>query len=289
MSIEACVYILLAHSITSGLEDLKKNKHAHGDFSEEQKKKDVKEMMAVEMTKWNSKVTKIASVVNPDFGDFLGACETLWNYVEQQRRDDNPKGSKKDKLGYISCGLDRARLFTGVTSLSNKMRIRLLEAQVKPELRKQFYHPPGFSENETKNWLHQWSVWDQNSHLCKSLLSAMLEEILPLHPDEKISLDSSGEPRKALEDSIFLEFESYEKKVINRFFEKKGVPENVGQKMWDRAEVVVARRRAKRMVYRFFVDMEACNDLNYWWILPLLPGDVGSASHGGSPRYLPSI
>ena len=263
MVIEACVYVLSSMNIASGLEDLKW-KHADLEaqgkpLSDEEKRKEQRETMTKEMVTWNSKVTKYSALLNPEYGNFLDACETLYNYVESEQRKQEGL-SKKDKLGYISCGLDRARLFTGVTNLSPALRIQLLEAQVKPELRSEFYHPPLFNEMETKNWLHQWAVWEQISSLANSLLVKILEDIMPFVPVERVSrTKTETEPgsEKLVEDSIRRDFLVYEKKVRDKYF----------RGLWDKADVAVLRKRAKRLVYRFIVYQESL-DNGYFWMYP---------------------
>lgn len=264
MLTEAAVYILASLNIASGMEDLKRRHsilEAKGTpLTEEQKKKDIKEMMTLEMTPWTTKVTKLAPILNPEFGDFLAHCEALWNYVEQRQKEKDEEGRdarKKDKLGYISCGLDRARLFTSVTALSVELRIQLLEAHVKPELRAEYHHPMALSEVETRVWLHQWSVWEQISDLSKSLLSKILEEIRPLVPKDRIErTKTEKEPGdvKLVEEDMRVQFTLYEKLVRQKFF----------RGMWDKAKTPVLRRRAKRLVYRFIVHQESVSGHEFW-------------------------
>lgn len=266
MNIDACVYILSALNIASGLEDLKvkfRNCELEGfPLTEEQQKKEVQGMMAKEMTTWNSKVTKFASLLNPEFGDFLDACDTLWTFVErEQRRRDNDGRGKKEKLGYVSCGVDRARLFTSVTTLSPGLRIQLLEAQVKPELRTLYYHPPLFSEAETRQWLHLWAMWEQVYSMAVALLGKVLDEILPFAPVERIAKSKTATEsgsESLLAASIKSDFNDYIHKVREKYF--RGV--------WDKAEVPVLRRRAKRLLYRFIVNQESV-DPNYFWAYPM--------------------
>lgn len=154
-TLEACIYILSAANIAAGNDDLKKKfreaELAGQPFSEAQKKAHQEAMMKECMVEWSTKVTKIAPILNPAFGNFLKVCTDLYNYLEKEREKEKEKDKSDSKgKGQVQCGLDRCRLFTGCTLPLADLRCKLLEAHCKKELRRQFFHPVGFSDPEVK-------------------------------------------------------------------------------------------------------------------------------------------
>lgn len=136
MSLDALTYIFCFAIIVAGLEDLRvREEKANGmgiKWSEEERKCLPKEMFSTNLKEWSTKSSKLAAVLNPDYGNFLKTCAELHEFCEREKRDGRQT---------IGCGLDRARLYTAVGNLNPVLRYQLIEAQLKPNLRKSWFHP----------------------------------------------------------------------------------------------------------------------------------------------------
>lgn len=96
----------------AGLEDLRireeKATRLGIPWTEEERKRLHDDMFAAQLKEWSSKSSKLAALLNPEYGNFLSKCAEMHEYCEKEKRDG------RQSLG---CGLDRARLFMAVSSL----------------------------------------------------------------------------------------------------------------------------------------------------------------------------
>lgn len=277
MTIDALTYILCSATITAGLEDLRIREERAVEmgkpWSEEDRKMYHDTMFSTALREWSVKATKLAALLNPEYGDFLKACGEMHEYCEREKREGRTT---------VGCGLDKARMFTAIFSLNPVLRCNLLEAQCKPELRKASFHPPGFSDSETKQWCHTWSMWDCVERMARNLLSGCFDEIcgnVPLHRVETFGGDVDLLREQILEDFKYFAFQ-----VRSKFFRSIWI-----SKPGEKFDADVLRRRSKQFVFCFFVEREVY-DANYFWCYPacftgwaVLPSACDE--EGAAPEY----
>lgn len=257
MSLDALTYILCSANIVAGLKDLRIRELEAAQMGialgEADRKRLHEEMFSAQLKEWSTKSSKLAAVLNPEYGNFVKTCANLQEFCEREKREG------RQTLG---CGLDRACLYTAVSSVDPVLRCQLIEAQLKPDLRKAWFHPQVYSDNETKQWCHTWSMWATVESISLNVLLACFDEILEDIPLERFegveTRDADG-----VRDQMVEDFKEFCFQVRTKFFRSVWIT-----KLGEKLDFKVLRRRAKRYVYRFFVDRERVNS-KYFWSYPL--------------------
>jgi len=191
MSLEACKYILSSGNIAAGAVNIKREfetREADGRPVPENVQKDIlKENVRVHVAEWGVKLPKIAALLNPAYGDFFQKCVELFNWVEREKKGEVGQEGERWRKDLVY-GLDRCRMFSGQAGVSNRLRCQLLEAEVKPDLRKDWFHPAKLSENDTKLWIVTWGMWENVEGIAILALEGILDEILPFCPNNRRSV-----------------------------------------------------------------------------------------------------
>lgn len=76
-------------------------------------------MFATLLKEWSVKSSKLAVVLNLEYGNFLSTCAEMYEYCEKEIRE----GRKS-----VECGLDRAWMYTVVSTLDPLLHCQLIEA-----------------------------------------------------------------------------------------------------------------------------------------------------------------
>jgi len=255
MPLDALIYILCESNIKSGEEALRQQSVEAGDaWSKEFKSQKHKEMLSQATKEWKVDVGKLASLLNPTYGAFMEKAAEMFTLTERLKKE-----KVKDT---VLCNPDRARLFTGVTYLDADLRILLLEAHCNPELRKQFFHPSSCEDMALKQWMHTWHIWSTVEGIAVALLTSIFKEIEVSLPEERIALSADKTAECILEEAVQA-FRVYADEVKEMFFniiwfDEYGSKEDL---------TAVNQRRAKRFLYRFFMEKEAMEP-GYFWIYP---------------------
>jgi len=157
--------------------------------------------------------------------------------------------------------------------VSNKLRQSLLEISVKREMRATYHHLAGMTDNELKAWIFQCGVWETVMDLGHLALEAILHEILPEAPDERLGASTLPRDVSGLQESIMDDFHDYsdfcQGKMFPYIWQETKLPEHS-----------VLSRRAMRLVYRFFMVKEASS--NFFGCIPDV-STIGLFQHLISP------
>ncbi|CAM6107529.1 unnamed protein product [Calypogeia fissa] len=260
MTLEGAKYILASAHIRAGVERLQtKFATSETPYSEDEQKAKLKSIVETHVGEWKIKVPKMATVTNPELEGFFEKCVELYNWCEKTRKEGHLKDNPVKKG--VQCGVDKCRVYAS-GSVSNALRCNLLEANVKPEFRDVYHHPSKLAEIDIKSWIARHGVWESILELAACALDGILDEILPTVPDSRLPtrLPNMEETNISLREEIQYDLQMYKDSVSAKFFPL----------IWktSKPDIVTLRRRAKRLVYRFFLDMER-KDQNYFWVYPL--------------------
>src|SRR5450759_349299 len=119
-------------------------------------------------------------------------------------------------------------------------------------MRKLYHHPSGMGDADLKAWMTKCGSWETLYDVADSGLKQILKEILPLAPTEL--LETSGR-EESLREKIVDDFHEYHHDCQTRLFPM----------IWQDTRIPdhpVMRRRASRLLYRFFMAKE--RDVNYF-------------------------
>jgi hypothetical protein len=261
MTAEAAKYILKAGHIQAGLlrlqEKATKCAAAGAPMTEASIKEQSKTLISAFCSEWNVKIPKMTQILNPELGEYYQKCVELYLWAEETRKEGLKTDDPVKKA--VQCGLDKCRLFTVHKHVSNELRRNLLEISVKPDMRATYHHPAGMTDNELKTWIFQCGVWETVTDLGHLALEAILHEILPEAPDERLGEAALPRDVSGLQESIMDDFHDYsdfcQGKMFPYIWQETKLPEHS-----------VLSRRAMRLVYRFFMEKEASPD--YFWMYP---------------------
>ncbi|CAM6123649.1 unnamed protein product [Calypogeia fissa] len=251
MTLEGAKYILASAHIRPGVERLQtKFATSETPYSEEEQKAELKSIVERHVGEWKIKVPKIATVTNPELEGFFEKCVGLYNWCEKTRKEGQFKDDPVKKG--VQCGLDKCRVYA-YGSVSNALRCNLLEANVKPKFRDVYHHPSKLAETDIKSWIARHGVWESILELAACALDGIFDEILPSVPDSR--LPNPKETNLSLREQIQYDLQVYKDLVFAKFFPL----------IWrnSKPDLLALRKRAKRLVYRFFLEMER-KDQNYF-------------------------
>lgn len=168
MTSDALMYILSITEITIGESDLKEEMRVFALAGEQWTKKqeaDHQELIVENVVKaWLVKVPKLLSVLNLVYRDFIETCGEMYVLCHRE---------KASRWNTLDCGLGRARIFTAI-GIGAKLWCDLIIAQCTPYLRKDYSHPTGFGDTDTKAWLVKWQMWKSVKNISISILKGML-------------------------------------------------------------------------------------------------------------------
>ncbi|CAM6082146.1 unnamed protein product [Calypogeia fissa] len=267
MTLEGAKYILASAHIRAGVERLQtKFATSKTPFSEEEQQEQLKSVVETHVAEWKIKVPKMATVTNPELEGFFDKCVSLYNWCEKTRKEGHLKDDNIKKG--VQCGLNKCRIYAS-GSVSNTLCCNLLEANVKPEFRDVYHHASKLAEVDIKAWIARHGVWESIMELAACTLDGIFYEILPIVPDSR--LPNMEETDISLREEIQCDLQVYKDSVSAKFFPL----------IWknSKLDLVTLRRRAKRLVYRFFMEIERM-DRNYFWVYPLY---FESWTHVNSP------
>ncbi|KAL3692954.1 hypothetical protein R1sor_006605 [Riccia sorocarpa] len=154
MTVAAGAYIMSFSEVMAAQKELvsmEKDMEANGKpWSELEKNKRWKEMLADATRHWHSLIQKYATIVNPSLGpEFMSTIRELQTTLAQQDKD------KKDVK--VEVGVDRIKAFASASVL-RELKIKLLRVHYCTEtaVRASFHHPQGNDlDNDICPWLHQ--------------------------------------------------------------------------------------------------------------------------------------
>ncbi|KAL3688102.1 hypothetical protein R1sor_014411 [Riccia sorocarpa] len=182
---------------------------------------------------WSSQVFKYATVVNPSLGpEFLAVVRELHKNLASIEK------SKREVAH--SVGLDRVKAFASA-GIHNNLKIELLKVHYNDEkTREKYHHPAKFDvDNDLRPWLQQWALWS-------SL------ELLSCDIVRKIGIVRGPKEEDEEEKTARLEAESNK---FRAYFED--VRDTYWTTIWypieDRQDVHLNIKRAKRLVFRYYV------------------------------------
>ncbi|KAL3697947.1 hypothetical protein R1sor_012023 [Riccia sorocarpa] len=182
---------------------------------------------------WNSQVFKYATVVNPSLGlEFLATVRELHNTLARVEK------SKREVAH--SVGLDRVKAFASA-GIHNSLKIELLKVHYSDEkTREQYHHPAKFDvDNDLRPWLQQWALW-----LSLELLSCDIVRKIGIMRSPK---EEDKEEKAARLEAEVDKFRVYFEDIRDRFWTTIWYP------IEDRQDVHLNIKRAKRLVYRYYV------------------------------------
>ncbi|KAL3692230.1 hypothetical protein R1sor_005881 [Riccia sorocarpa] len=232
MTVAAGAYIMSYSEVMAAQKELsiaEKDMESNGTpWSEAEKNKRWKELLADTTRHWNSLIQKYATIVNPSLGpEFMSTVRELQTALAQQN-----KGKKEVK---VEVRVDRIKAFASAP-IPKELKIKLLRVHYSNDtaLRATFHHPNGNDlDSEVRPWLHQWAMWAMLETYCLSMLSATVA-IQPGILTDEVAAEE--------EDKFLKHFDHYQKfwKIV--WYSGKN----------DR-HLVIDGRRAKILFFRFAV------------------------------------
>ncbi len=99
-------------------------------------------------------------------------------------------------------------------------------------------------------------MWEQVEGFATSIMEGMVDEILPSAPQDRIDA-SPLKTSESLKHSILDDLDKFFKRVKDKYF----------RSIWEKSDVNVYKKRAKRYAYRFIVDREKSAS-DYFWRYP---------------------
>ncbi|KAL3680473.1 hypothetical protein R1sor_023429 [Riccia sorocarpa] len=182
---------------------------------------------------WSSQVFKYATVVNPSLGpEFLATVRELHNSLARV---------EKSKLEVAhSVGLDRVKAFAAA-GIHNNLKIELLKVHYSNEkTREKYHHPAKFDvDNDLRPWLQQWALWSSLELLSCDIVRKIGIVRSPKEEDE--------EEKTARLEADVDKFRAYFEDIRDRFWTTIWYP------IEDRQDVHLNIKRAKRLVFRYYV------------------------------------
>lgn len=101
MSLDALTYILCATNIAAGLDDLRVREEKAillgVPWTEEEQKSLHESMCFAKLKEWSVKSSKLAAILNPQYGNFIQTCDDLYEFYEREKREGRQT---------VGCGLD---------------------------------------------------------------------------------------------------------------------------------------------------------------------------------------
>ncbi|CAM6096076.1 unnamed protein product [Calypogeia fissa] len=256
MTLDGAKYILALAHIKAGVERLQ-TKFSHTDeiVPEEEQKRELKLLVDTHIGEWQTKVPKMASVTNPEYKGFFEKCVELYNWCEKTRKEGHLKDDAVNKG--VQCGLNKCQVYASGT-VSNALCCNLLEASVKRKLREVYHHPSKLAEQDIKAWIGRHGMLESVMELATCAMDGIFDEILVSVPDSR--LPGAEVTELSLRELIQIDLQKYKDTVFAKFFPI----------IWKEAkpDLVTLRKRAKRLVYQFFMEMEG-KDRTYFWVYPL--------------------
>ncbi|KAL3699072.1 hypothetical protein R1sor_017094 [Riccia sorocarpa] len=182
---------------------------------------------------WSSQVFKYATVVNPSLGpDFLAVVRKLHNSLARVEK------SKREVVH--SVGLDRVKAFASA-GIHNSLKIELLKVHYSDEkTREKYHHPTKFDvDNDLRPWLAQWALWSS-----LELLSCDIVRKIGIVREPK---EEDDDEKTARLDGEVDRFRQYFEDTRDTYWTSIWYP------VEDRQEVQINIKRAKRLVFRYYV------------------------------------
>ncbi|KAL3697136.1 hypothetical protein R1sor_011212 [Riccia sorocarpa] len=171
MTVAAGAYIMSYSEVMATQKELsiaeKEMEEKGTPWSESQKSKRWKDMLADATRHWNSLIQKYATIVNPSLGpEFMSTVRELQKTLALQE-----KGKKDVK---VEVGIDHIKAFASA-SVPRDLKIKLLKVHYNSDaaLRSASFHPQGNDlDRDIRPWLHQWAMWAMFETYCLSMLSS---------------------------------------------------------------------------------------------------------------------
>ncbi|KAL3699181.1 hypothetical protein R1sor_017203 [Riccia sorocarpa] len=234
-------------------------------WSESQKSKWWKDMLADATRHWNSLIQKYTTIVNPSLGpEFMSTVRELQTTLALQ-----DKGKKDVK---VEVGIDRIKAFASA-SVPRDLKIKLLKVHYSSDaaLRSASFHPQGNDlDSDIRPWLHQWAMWAMLETYCLSMLSSCVALQAGIVTEEVAAEE---------EEKFLKHFDNYRHKVWKTVL-------NSGKN--DR-HLIIDGRRAKRLFFRYavwvrvFETLPACFTL--WRLQPEEPYSMFSNEDPFSTKW----
>ncbi|KAL3701005.1 hypothetical protein R1sor_019027 [Riccia sorocarpa] len=251
MTVAAGAYIMSYSEVMAAQKELsiaeKEMEEKGTPWSESQKSKRWKDMLAYATRHWNSLIQKYATIVNPALGpEFMSTVRELQTTLTLQ-----DKGKKDVK---VEVGIDRIKAFA---SVPRDLKIKLLKVHYSSDaaLRSASFHPQGNDlDSDIRPWLHQWAMWAMLETYCLSMLSSCVALQAGIVTEEVAAEE---------EEKFLKHFDSYRQKVWKTVW-------NSGK--YDR-HLIIDGRRAKRLFFRYAVWVRVFETLPACFTLWRLPPD----------------
>ncbi|KAL3702265.1 hypothetical protein R1sor_020287 [Riccia sorocarpa] len=238
MTAMAAAYILSFAEVTVAKESFNLIEEAEekkqGKSLTAKQKKDLWDLKVKEVCgTWYNAVFKYATIVNPNLGpEFLSTVRELHSSLSKQ--------PKAEREVVYNVGVDRVKAFVEA-DIHKDLKLELLKAHYSNAATKAKYHHPLANniEIDIRPWLAQWSLWSNLEVISQDLAEKCLKIVL--------SAEFTLEDLTDRLDEGLTNFIAYFTDVRDTYWEKIWYPID------ERQDVEVNIRRAKRIVFRYFV------------------------------------
>ncbi|KAL3678203.1 hypothetical protein R1sor_021159 [Riccia sorocarpa] len=175
-------------------------------------------------------VFKYVTIVNPQLGpEFLETVRELHDQLAKIEKS-------KREISY-SVGVDRVKAFASA-GIHNALKLELLRAHYGDvTVKAKFHHPESNDvDDDIRPWLAQWSLWSALELISRDIVSKIFHKRLSGEDSTEDKIDEAIE-----------KFRLYFVETRDNFWSSLWFPVD------DRQDVNVNIKRAKRIVFRFFV------------------------------------
>ncbi|CAM6094031.1 unnamed protein product [Calypogeia fissa] len=220
MTLDGTKYVLASAHIKAGIQRLQ-SKSAIAEvsgspISSDDQRTELKSVVKMHIDEWKTKVSKMVTVMNPEYKGFFDKCVDLYNWCEKTRKEGHLQDDQVKKN--VQCGLDKCRIYAS-SAVSNAPWYSLLKASVKPDLRDIYQHPSKLAELDIKAWISRHGVWESVLGLASCALDGIMDEIMTWIPESRLLSTINGLPT-SLRDEIQYDLVQYKEVAQFKYFSR---------------------------------------------------------------------